>query len=461
MVSSINKKETNSQILKTIFLLAMPAVIENFFQTILGFVDTLFVSKLGLIEVSAVGVTNAILAVYIAIFMSVGISANVLVAKNVGARNADKAREIGQQSIILAIILGILFGLLSIFFAEPLLRLMGVEQNVLAPAISYFQIVAIPSIFISLMFVLSSIIRGNGDTKTPMKISIYINLINIVLDYILIFGFFIFPALGLEGAAYATVVARLIGVIGLAYYLIKEKKVSTNLLNWKINKEIQWNLITLGTPAAGERLVMRIGQVLYFGMIVALGTNTFAAHQIAGNIEVFSYMIGYGFATAATILVSQRLGGNDVAGAKRYGNLCILMGTLFMTFFGILLFVLGEWSAHFFTDDLVVVKQIKIALQIDAFIQPVLAVVLILTGIYQAAENTKFPMYTTAIGIWLIRTLGVYFLGVHWGWGIAGVWIAIGLDNLFRAVWLWFYYQNNQWLEKRKHTDTTLKVESS
>jgi putative MATE family efflux protein len=461
MESSINKNETNSQILKTIFLLAMPAVIENFFQTILGFVDTLFVSKLGLIEVSAVGVTNAILAVYIAIFMSVGISANVLVAKNVGARNADKAREIGQQSIILATILGLLFGLLSIFFAEPLLRLMGVEHNVLAPAISYFQIVAIPSIFISLMFVLSSIIRGNGDTKTPMKISIYINLINIVLDYILIFGFFIFPALGLEGAAYATVAARLIGVIGLAYYLIKEKKVSTNLFNWKINKEIQWNLITLGTPAAGERLVMRIGQVLYFGMIVALGTNTFAAHQIAGNIEVFSYMIGYGFATAATILVSQRLGGNDVAGAKRYGNLSILMGTLFMTFFGILLFVLGEWAAHFFTDDIVVVKQIKTALQIDTFIQPFLAVVLILTGIYQAAENTKFPMYTTAIGIWLIRTLGVYFLGVHWGWGIAGVWIAIGLDNLFRAVWLWFYYHNNQWLMKRKNTDTTLKVESS
>lgn len=457
----ISHNETKPQILRTIFLLALPAVIENFFHTILGFVDTLFVSKLGLIEVSAVGVTNAILAVYFAIFMSVGISANVLVAKYIGAENNDKAREIGHQSIILSTILGLILGLLSLFFAEPLLQLMGVEQKVLATAISYFQIVAIPSILISLMFVLSSILRANGDTKTPMKISIYINLLNIVLDYILIFGFIIFPALGLEGAAYATVISRIVGVIGLSYYLIKDKKISTNLLNWKIQKDIQWNLITLGSPAGGERLVMRLGQVLYFGMIVAIGTNTFAAHQIAGNIEVFSYMIGYGFATAATTLVSQRLGANDISGAKRYANFSILSGIIFMTIFGIFLFVFGKWAAHFFTNDTVVIQQITTALQIDAFIQPILAIVLILTGIYQAAENTKFPMYTTAIGIWLIRTLGVYFLGVYMGWGIAGVWLAIGLDNLYRAISLWINYRNHSWLKNIKMIDSTLKVESS
>jgi putative MATE family efflux protein len=449
-METIYSNESNRQILKTIFLLAMPAVIENFFQTILGFVDTLFVSKLGLIEVSAVGVTNAILAVYFAIFMSIGISANVLVAKHLGAGNREKAKEISHQSILLATIIGLLFGFISYFFAEPLLRLMGVEKNVLEPAITYFQIVATPSIFISLMFVLGSILRGNGDTTTPMKISIYINLIHIGLDYIFIFGFFMIPALGLEGAAYATVIARLIGVIGLSFYLIKDKKVALNPYYWKFKKEIQWNIITLGTPAAGERLVMRIGQVLYFGIIIALGTNTFAAHQIAGNIEVFSYMIGYGFATAATTLVSQKLGANDLDGAKRYANLSILSGAIFMTIFGILLFVFGEWAAHFFTDNVTVVQQIKTALQIDAFIQPVLAVVLILTGIYQAAENTKFPMYTTTIGIWVIRTLGVYLLGVYFNWGISGVWIAIGLDNLFRAIWLWYFYQNHRWLKNSK-----------
>ncbi|EWG09256.1 MATE family efflux transporter [Cytobacillus firmus] len=461
MVQTLRSDESNSQILKTILFLAMPAVIENFFQTILGFVDTLFVSKLGLIEVSAVGITNAILAVYFAVFMSIGVAANVLIAKFQGAGDKEKAKEIGHQSIILAIILGVIFGLISFFLTEPLLRLMEVENSVLKPAAIYFQIVATPSIFISLMFVMGSILRGNGDTKTPMKISIYMNLIHIVLDYILIFGFFIIPALGLEGAAYATIISRILGVIGLSFYLLKYNTISANPLNWKINKQILWNLITLGSPAAGERLVMRIGQVLYFGIIVALGTNTFAAHQIAGNIEIFSYMIGYGFAAAATTLVSQRLGANDIHGAKRYANLSILSGTVFMTIFGGILFILGEWAAYFFTDDYKVVQQIKLALQIDAFIQPALAVVLILTGVYQAAENTKFPMYSTAIGIWIIRTAGVYILGVHFGLGIAGVWIAIGLDNVYRAIWLGINYQNSNWLKYMKIDESSKGIKSS
>ncbi|WP_264738032.1 MATE family efflux transporter [Cytobacillus firmus] len=461
MVQTLRADESNNQILKNVFFLAMPAVIENFFQTILGFVDTLFVSKLGLIEVSAVGITNAILAVYFAVFMSIGVAANVLIAKFQGAGNKEKAKDIAQQSIILAIILGMLFGLISFILTEPLLRLMGVENSVLKPATIYFQIVATPSIFISLMFVMGSILRGNGDTKTPMKISIYINLIHIFLDYVFIFGFFFIPALGLEGAAYATVIARILGVIGLSFYLLKYNTIAANPLNWNINKQIQLNLITLGAPAAGERLVMRIGQVLYFGMIVALGTNTFAAHQIAGNIEVFSYMIGYGFATAATTLVSQRLGAGDVHGAKRYANISILSGAVFMTIFGISLFILGEWAAHFFTDDIKVVQQIKLALQIDAFIQPILAVVLILTGVYQAAENTKFPMYSTAIGIWIIRTAGVYLLGLHLGLGIAGVWIAIGLDNIFRAIWLGINYQNGSWLKHKKINESSKGIKSS
>ncbi|MFS1513721.1 MATE family efflux transporter [Chengkuizengella sp. SCS-71B] len=445
MEHTLRSSQSNSQIIKFILVLALPAVIENFFQTILGFVDTLFVSKLGLIEVAAVGVTNAILAIYFAVFMALGVATNVFVAKNIGAGNKNKASQIGQQAIILSIFAGVLFGLISLFFAEPLLKLMGVEKDVLAHAMTYFRIVAIPSILISLMFVLSSILRGTGDTKTPMKVSIMANLLNILLDYILIFGFFFIPSFGLAGAAWATVLSRLIGVIGLSMYMFKSKSIQIVKENWKIDKQSQLNLMRLGTPAAGERLVMRVGQVLYFGMIVAIGTNTFAAHQIAGNIEIFSYMIGYGFATAATTLVGQKLGENDYDGAKKYANMSMILGATCMTIFGILLFFLGNWAASFFTSDIVVMQQIALALKIDAFIQPVLAIVLILTGIYQGGENTKFPMYITAIGIWLIRTIGVYFLGIYLGWGIAGIWIAIGLDNLFRAICLWIRYKNNRW----------------
>jgi putative MATE family efflux protein len=447
--NTANRLTTKASIL-AILTLAIPAVIDNFFQTILGFVDTLFVAKIGLVEVSAIGVSNAILAIYFAIFMSLGVSANVYVAKSVGANNEGETKKVVSHIIILAVILGVLFGLISWLFAKPLLLMMGVTQEVLGPAKMYFQIVSIPSIIISLTFAISSILKGAGDTKTPMKISIVVNLLNIALDYILIFGFFFVPGLGLMGAALATVLSRCIGVLGLFYYLIKNSKVSINNSDWKIDKKLVKKIISLSSPAAAERLVMRIGQVLYFGIIMALGTYTFAAHQIAGNIEVFSYMIGYGFATAATTLIGQHLGANDRVTAKHVAKLSVMLGTGIMTLFGIFLFVGSSWLGALFTTDADVIEQIKIALQIDAFIQPILAVVLILTGVYQGGENTKIPFYTTLIGIWLIRVVGVYVLGVKLNYGIAGIWIAIGLDNLFRAIWLWILFQKDSWSKKEK-----------
>lgn len=434
--------------IKIILLLAMPAVIENFFQTILGFVDTLFVSQIGLNEVSAVGITNTILAIYIAVFMSLGVAVNVYVARYIGAKNFEKAASIAQQATIMALGLGLLFGIVTLIFAKPLLEIMGVSQEVLKAGLVYFRIVAIPSIFISLMFVLSSIIRGIGDTKTPMKVTIGINLLNIVLDYILIFGFLFIPSLGIAGAAIATLISRIIGTILLFHYIRKSKIMHFGKGFWKVNPGQQWELLTLGSPAAAERLVMRIGQVLYFGFIVALGTRTFAAHQIAGSIEVFSYMIATGFATAATILVGQELGAKRYGEAKHFASLSILLGVGFMTIVGLLLFFFGGWMGQFFTDSQNVMDQIKIALQIDAFIQPILAIVLILTGVYNGAGNTKFPMYLTTIGIWGIRTVFVYILGISFGWGIAGVWIAIGLDNLFRAILLWSRFQKDRWVRK-------------
>jgi putative MATE family efflux protein len=436
--------------IKIIILLAMPAVAENFFQTLLGFVDTLFVSKIGLAEVSAVGVTNAILAIYFAVFMAVGVAVNVFIANFLGAGKIEKARHIAQQAILLAVLLGIVFGLITLFFAEPLLLMMGIESEVLKAGSLYFKIVGIPSIFMSLMFVLSSILRGAGDTKSPMKVSIIVNIVHVVLDYILIFGLWFIPSYGIAGAAFATVLARVIGTIFLFQYVNKTKEISFRKDYWKIDKEHQLELLSLGSPAAIERLAMRAGQIVYFGFIVALGTNTFAAHQIAGNIEVFSYMIAYGFSAAATTLVGRYMGANNYCEAKEYARLSTFIAVAFMSLFGLLLFLFGEWAGSLFTGNQTVIGEIDVALKIAAVFQPFLAVMLVLTGAYQGANNTKFPMYLTIIGMWAIRTGAVYVLAITFDWGLAGVWIAIGLDIIFRAIVLWVRFKRDRWASKTK-----------
>ncbi|AMQ22077.1 MATE family efflux transporter [Geobacillus sp. JS12] len=426
---------TNKQKIRVILALAVPAMIENILQTVVGFVDTLFVSKIGLVEVTAVGIANAILAVYMAIFMALGTGTSALIARSVGAKDFEKAKSIAKQATWIAILIGLLFGLISLFFAEPLLKIMGAEPNVLEVAVTYFRIVAVPSVFISLMFVFGSILRAAGDTKTPMKVSVWINIVHIVFDYLLIFGFWKFGGLGITGAAWATVIARILGTIALYRYIVKSKLHFSLFDGFSFNDSPR-SLIKLSTPAAAERLIMCLGQVLYFGLIVHIGTATYAAHTIAGNIEIFSYMPGYGLAVAATTLVGQNLGANQKKEAYSYGMLTTGIAVLFMSFIGVILYFFSPWFVIWFTTDKNVIDMVTTALRIDAFAQPALAIGLVLAGALQGAGDTKSPMYSTAVGMWVIRVIGVYILGIQMGMGIAGVWLSILIDLFVRAGYL-------------------------
>lgn len=439
---------TNKQKVTIILALAVPAMIENMLQTIVGFVDTLFVSKLGLVEVAAVGVTNAILAVYLAVFMAMGVGTSSLIAKRVGAGHLAEAKAIARQSAWISAILGIVCGIVTLFFAEPLLRIMGAEPSVLADGVVYFRIVAIPAVFIALMTVFGSILRAAGDTKTPMKVGIWINLIHIVLDYLFIFGIFGMTGWGIAGAAWATVIVRVIGTIAL-YVYIRKSKLSFSFGKGTSN-EFTLPLLRLSTPAAAERLIMRFGQVLYFGLIVRIGTDVYAAHMIAGNIEIFSYMPGYGLAIAATTLVGQHLGANRREDAYRYGMLTAGIAVVFMSLVGVLLFVFSPLAASWFTGQADVIHMVTTALRIDAFAQPFLAIGLVVAGALQGAGDTKSPMYSTAIGMWFIRVAGVYMLCLYVGMGIAGVWLSIAIDLIIRAVYLLLRF-------KRIFTETAIE----
>ncbi|WP_445505964.1 MATE family efflux transporter [Niallia sp. 03190] len=451
----VQENRTNKQKIFVIFSLAIPAMIENILQTVVGFVDTLFVSKLGLNEVTAVGVANAVLAVYIAIFMALGVGASSLIARSIGAGEIQKAKLIARQSTILSALLGLFFGIITFFFSEPLLRLMGAESKVLADGITYFRIVAIPSIFISLMFIFGSILRASGDTKTPMKVSWWINFIHIGLDYVLIFGLFDFEGLGVAGAAWATVIVRVIGAIVLFNY-IKKSKVSFSLFK-SSSSEGTSSILKISTPAVMERLIMRLGQVVYFGLIVKIGADTYAAHSIAGNIETFSYMPGYGLAIAATTLVGQYVGAKRLKEAYTYGILTTGIAIAFMAFIGIILFFLSPWFATWFTTDKAAINMVVTALRIDAFAQPALAVGLVLAGALQGAGDTKSPMYSTAIGMWVIRVIGVYILGIQLGMGIAGVWLSIAIDLYVRAIFLYFRFKNNTKSKEKFVSETSIE----
>ncbi|WP_059173206.1 MATE family efflux transporter [Bacillus sp. FJAT-27445] len=438
-MEELEERKTSKKKLRVILALALPAMIENILQTVVGFVDTLFVAKIGLTEITAVGVANAILAVYIAIFMAIGVGTSSLISRSIGAGEMGRAKSIARQATIISIVAGILFAMITLLFSDPLLRMMGATEEVLTDGRHYMQIVGLSSVFIALMVTYGSILRAAGDTKTPMKVGFWINVVHIALDYVLIFGLIGLPGFGVVGAALATVIVRILGTFAL-YYYIKKSSVSF-MLSGGGSKEDTASILSLSTPAAIERLIMRLGQVLYFGLIVKIGSDTYAAHTIAGNIEMFSYMPGYGLAVAATTLVGQHIGAKRFGDAYQYGILTTGVAVVFMSLIGVLFYFLAPWFATWFTTDQNAIDMVVTALRIDAFAQPALAVGLVLAGALQGAGDTKSPMYSTAIGMWGIRVIGVYLLGIQFGMGIAGIWISIVIDLYVRGAFLFYKFR--------------------
>ncbi|ANY66587.1 MATE family efflux transporter [Paenibacillus sp. BIHB 4019] len=426
---------TRRQKIKIILALAVPTMIENFLLTIVGFIDTLFVSRIGLNEVAAVGVGNTVIAVYIALFTALGIGTSSLIARAVGAGDFTKAKAIARQSTWISAFAGLALGIVSLFFAEPILHLMGAAPDVLAQGVIYFQIVAVPSLFISLMAIFGSILRSAGNTRAPMIVGIWVNLIHIVLDYVLIFGIGGWEGWGIAGAGWATSIVRVIGTVVL-YKYIQQSKLSFSLFKKQSSQNYTYPLLNLSLPAAAERLIMRVGQMFYLGLVIRISTEVYAAHLIAGNVIALSYLPGYGLAVAATTLVGQQLGAGRTRDSYEYGLLTAWIAVVFMTIIGIVFWLGSGIAASWFTEDIVIVEMVRTALGIDAFAQPFLAMSLVLAGALQGAGDTKSPMYSTIIGIWGIRVLGIYVLCLHFQMGIAGVWLVSAIDQLVRSIYL-------------------------
>lgn len=434
---------------KTVLALALPAMMENILQVFLGVVDTYFVSRLGTEAVAGVGITNLLMNVYIAFFLAIGVGTTAIVARNIGAGNDNSANNAVKQSIMMGTAIGILSGAINLLFSRKLLQLLGAEGRVIEYALPYFLIVAVPSVFLCIMMILSSVLRGAGDTKTPMKAIVIANIINAVLDYVLIFGILDFTGLGIVGAAAATTISRIVGMTVLIIKINDKKtKLTVKLFEtWKPDIKVLKSITRIGLPAAVEKLVMRFGQLVYSGMIIKIGTEAYAAHNIAGTIESFSYLPSFGFAIAASTLVGQNLGAKKPDEAHNYGLISNCLSTVSMIGIGVFFYVFAPSLAEIFTKDAIVAGQVIRVLRIIALFQPFLSITIVITSALQGAGDTKFPMYSTFVGIWGVRVIGVYFLGIVMKMGLVGVWLAYALDVTIRGIVLMTRFMKGKWKE--------------
>ena len=433
---------------KRVFNIALPAIGEAYLQNLLGVVDTFFIAKLGLVEIDAVGVTNIYSMTYVGVFIAVSAALSVFLSRAVGAKNVERGHSSIWHGFVISFIIGIIASLISIFFAVPLLHIMGAHGTLQNTAFPYFTIVLGISPLIALFTAQSAAFRAIGDTKTPFRIGLEMNALHVIFDYVLIFGIGSFHGLGIKGAAIAMVLARGYALIRLWTKSHHVDAIALHASDLKISASLAWSMTKFAVPAALERLSMRLGQVLYFGLIVRMGVDVYATHNIAGTLTIFASTIGTGFATAATATIGQAIGSGQEGDVRVYRRWSYIESAIFMTGVTIMICLLSPWIGLLFTRNQHVIHLLFIILAIDIFSQPFLAAVLVDTSAIQAGGNSKFPMMTTMIGIWLIRTLGVYLFAWQFGFGLPAVWVCIAADNALRAGLFLWYRRTRNWVQK-------------
>jgi len=439
---------THEKLTSDIIKLALPAVGENLLNTMVMVVEGMLVGWLrDAGALAAVGLGGFFVFLINSLFMALSIGATALVARAWGARDYERARDAAGQALLLAFGVALLVVALVSPLADGLFVLMGAEQRVVVLGSLYLRLVLSTAFFGFPLLVLSGIMRGSGDTRTPMLITLVMNVWNVVSAYGLIFGPGPLPAWEVRGAGVAAASALMLGGC-LALFVVFTGRTQIRLeprrvLRW--DREIMAAVFHLSLPAAAEMVIYRAGFALFMRIVSSLGTASLAANQIAVNVEALSYMPGFGLAVAATTLVGQALGAGkeDLAEAsiRRSMNFALaVMGAMALVFglFGPQL--VGAFGA---TPEVLFLA--GLAVRIAALEQLPIAVQMVVSGSLRGAGDTRTPMVVTVIGTLLFRVSAVYLLAIVLDLGLAGVWLGTAVDWTGRAILLYLLFQRGTW----------------
>lgn len=444
--------------------LAMPAIMEMAMQTLLSFADMAMVGSLGAVAIAAVGLGDTPIATLMAIFAALGTGTTALVARYVGAKEYDKATETARQSMIIGVSSGILVSMLIVYFAPQIIRFMGADFDTTPAAIQYITYTGAAMIFLIISVIMGGVLRGCGDTKTPMYANGIANVLNIVGNFLLIYNSASYAihipftdltitlaipgfGMGVAGAALSTAISRAISSFIILYILFSGKSAIKFTLKdrYRINMDIIKRILNIGTPAAAEMLSMRVGQMLYGRKVAMLGTIAYASHRIALTAESVSYMPGFGFALAATTLVGQYLGAKKPEMSEKSGYEANRLALIFMSVIGVLLFFIPELFIKVFTRDPDIIVNASGCLKLVAIAQPFLAANMVFSGGLRGAGDTRFVMVSTLIGVWGLRLVGTYILIDFFNMGLLGAWIGMVIDLFVRGFLNLMRFRSGKW----------------
>lgn len=441
-----------------VLAIAAPSVVELVLTAMTQLVDTVMVGSLGAYAISAVGLTNQPRFIMLSVFIALNVGATALVARFKGQGDRKAAELVTAQAILLAVAASLAMTVPGILLARPLVLGMGAAPDTVDASAGYFSILMMGFVPTVLPIAISALLRGVGDARTSMRYNVTANLVNVVLNYLLIYGKFGFPALGVNGAAIATVIGNSVAC-AMAIRAIagrRRAKAEGSFIRFRLSREtclpnpaMLRRMLRIGLPSAAEQFALRLGLLIYTMTITALGTTVFAAHQIVLSILNLSFVNGQAFGIAATSLSGQALGRGEPEAAKAASSACQRMGALVSTAMGVVMFAFRAQLVRMFTDDPEIVALGAGVMLIVAVIQPFQSSFQIYAGALRGAGDSLYPALSLAVGILGIRPFLSYAFVHVMALGLYGAWLALVADQFVRYLLIMLRFRKGAWLRTR------------
>ena len=457
----MRKRMLNTSMIATILALAWPTMLEQLMQTAVQYIDTAMVGALGTHATAAVGATTTVNWLIGSTISALGIGFLSFIARAYGAGDKQGASKAVSQAVIVTVILGAAFTALTLGFSGLVPVWMQVDPAIQDLASKYFFILYLPMLPRTATIIFGTALRAAGDTKTPMKVGIWVNIINVVLNFLLIyptrelsvFGLtFTMPGAdwGVVGAAAASAIAFAFGGIRITWVLWKHPMISPHGADFKPDMTILRPCMKVALPNMLQRFGTSLGYVAFASMINSLGEVATAAHTIANTVESAFYIPGYGMQTAAATLAGNAYGANDKKRMNELARMFLPLEIILMILSGGALFLLAPPLVRIFSDNPAVIGLGVTVLRMVALSEPFYGFSIIVEGMMFGVGNTKKPFVFNILGMWGVRILGTYFCTQLLGYGLISAWACMIAHNMLLFFLFCYCYVRKKWnpLEK-------------
>lgn len=438
-------KEKESQMLSVIFTLALPTMIEQLLQTAVQYIDTAMVGSLGTRATAAVGATTTVSWLIGSTISALGVGLLAVISQAIGAGKPEKARKAAGQAVTLVLIAGIFFTLLTVSLSGVIPVWMRVDADIRSLSSRYFLIIYSTMLFRTASIIFGTVLRASGDTKTPMLVGSAVNLINIILNFFLIYSTRIInvfgkhitvygAGLGIEGAAAASAASFIFGGITITCVLWRHKNISPKGQRLSPDMFILKPCFRIAFPNMLQRFATSLGYVAFASMINSLGEISTAAHTIANTVESAFYIPGYGMQTAAATLSGNAWGEGNKRKLHKLSRSIIPLELILMAFSGGLLFILAPDLMKIFSDNDEVISLGTTVLRMVAVSEPFYGVPIVIEGMMQGMGKTAAPFIYNIVGMWAVRIAGTFICTHFVNLGLVSAWFCMIAHNMVLFV---------------------------